>query len=978
MFSIYTIVSFFLVYMLALFITAYVIEKKDYNSKIASSSLIYALSLTIYCTAWTYYGGVGKAVNSGFVFLAVYLGPTLIIFLWPLLLKKLIRIKNLYKITSIADLISARYDKSRLVGAIVSITALIGTVPYISIQLKSLITSINILTVQDYEIKQETTFLTSDTVGFVIVSLMIFFTIIFGLRKVDPSERHQGMMVMVAVESIIKLLAIIIVGVFVTYVLFDGLDDIFSKAYEARIYSDLISQQNSSTSFSNWLSVLILSMFAVMFLPRQFHVSVVENSNENHIYKAMWIFPLYLFLITFFTVPIALGGVLSSDSKTLIDFYVLTLPLKSENSFVALVAFIGGFSASTSMIMITSMTMSVMISNYLILPLIDSYEPLNFLKKRILLLRWVIVAFFIFAGYLFYIFVIKNYLLVDVGLISFAAILQFVPVLIGGLFWKSGNKKGAIAGMLAGFVIWFFTLIIPQFVNTDWIDGAILTNGLFNLWFLKPLELFGLSNYDMLTHSLFWSMFFNISFFVLFSLFTKKSNDENKVTDDFVDILRVQEKFEVTQELSNHIDLYQKLRRYKKILNEYFKEEKSEQILDLILKELNFGNRSMINILELAKLHGQTERTLSGTIGAASAHNVMEKSELFSKKESKELSNAYANVLSKMKITPKEFNEKINFYEEKEKLLVRHSQQLQEKINQLDSEIKAKRIAQQEIRHLNENLERKVEERTLELKQSMEKLERTQEHLIESEKLASLGGLVAGVAHEINTPVGLSLTGITHFSDITKKLKKDYEEDNLSEEEFQNYIEIAYNLAHTIRLNLEKTAQLVKSFKQVAVDQSLEEKREIQLHKYIDEVVLSLQNKLKQSKVSVEVSCSNDLKLSTYPGDISQILTNLIVNSLMHGFDKNMEGKINIDVKTLNNEIVLVYKDNGKGIKKEHLKKIYEPFFTTNREGGGTGLGLNIIYSLVNKKLNGTITCESQEGKGVTFTVKLPQIDSMQ
>lgn len=326
-----------------------------------------------------------------------------------------------------------------------------------------------------------------------------------------------------------------------------------------------------------------------------------------------------------------------------------------------------------------------------------------------------------------------------------------------------------------------------------------------------------------------------------------------------------------------------------------------------------------------------------------------------------------------MKITPKEFNEKINFYEEKEKLLVRHSQQLQEKINQLDSEIKAKRIAQQEIRHLNENLEKKVEERTLELKQSMEKLERTQEHLIESEKLASLGGLVAGVAHEINTPVGLSLTGITHFSDMTKKLKKDYEDENLSEEEFKNYIEMSYNLAHTIRLNLEKTAQLVKSFKQVAVDQSVEEKREINLHKYINEVVISLHNRLKQSKVNVEINCPKALKLSTYPGDISQILTNLIMNSLIHGFDKTMQGTIHIGVIESENEITLVYQDNGKGIKKEYLKKIYEPFFTTNREGGGTGLGLNIIYSLVNKKLNGTITCKSQEGQGVEFTIILPK-----
>ncbi|MFA7083879.1 MAG: ATP-binding protein [Arcobacteraceae bacterium] len=972
MFSIYTIVSFFLIYMALLFVTAYYIEKKDINDKIASSSWIYALSLTIYCTAWTYYGGVGKAVNSGFVFLAVYLGPTLIIFLWPVILKKLIRIKNLYKITSIADIISVRYDKSRLVGAIVSITALIGTVPYISIQLKSLITSINILTIHDYEMQQEITFLTSDTVGFLIVSLMIFFTIIFGLRKVDPTERHQGIMVMVAVESVIKLLAIIVVGVFVSYVLFDGLDDIFTKAHDANIYSDLISQHNSNTSFSNWLSVIVLSMFAVMFLPRQFHVSVVENSNEKHIYKAMWIFPLYLLLITFFTVPIALGGILLSDSTTLIDFYVLTLPLKNDNSLVALIAFIGGFSASTSMIMITSMTMSVMISNYLILPLIDSYAPLNFLKKRILLLRWIIVAFFIFSGYLFYIFVIKNYLLVDVGLISFAAILQFVPVLIGGLFWKSANKKGAIAGMVAGFMIWFFTLIIPQFVHTNWIDSSILTHGLFGMWFLKPLELFGLNQYDMLTHSLFWSMFFNISFFVLFSLFSTQSSDEKKLTDEFVDILMLQEKFEVTQELSSHIYLAEKLFIYEQILNDYFKVSKSKQIIYSILKELNFENKPMIDILELAKLHGQVERTLSGTIGAASAHNVMDKSDAFSQEESKELSNAYANVLSKMKITPKDFNEKINFYEEKEKLLVRHSEQLQEKINQLDNEVNAKRIAQLEIRHLNENLEKKVEERTLALKQSMEKLERTQEHLIESEKLASLGGLVAGVAHEINTPVGLSLTGITHFSDMTSKLKKEYEDQNLSEEEFKHYIDVSYSLAHTIRLNLEKTAQLVKSFKQVAVDQSIEEKREINLHTYIEEVILSLQNKLKQLKVDVEMHCPKELKILTYAGDISQILTNLIVNSLIHGFDKSMDKKIVIDAKIENYNVVIVYKDNGKGIKKEHLKKIYEPFFTTNREGGGTGLGLNIIYSLVNKKLKGTIVCESEEGEGATFTITIP------
>lgn len=969
MFSIYILVAFFLSYMMLLSLSAYYIKKRDTQNRIASSVWIYALSLTIYCTAWTYYGGVGKAVNSGFSFLAVYLGPTLMIFLWPVILKKMVRIKNLYKITSIADLISARYDKSRMVGAVVSIAALIGTVPYISIQLKSLVTSINILTIEDYHPTENNQFLTSDSVGILIVSLMIIFTIIFGLRKLDPTERHQGMMIMVAIEGLIKLLAIIIVGIFVTYFMFDGLNDIFDKAKETGIYT---SVGNNVTSYSNWISILILSMFAIMFLPRQFHVSVVENSNERHVYKAMWILPLYLLLITFFTMPIALGGVLSNESQTLIDFYVLTLPISQNSEFVTLIAFLGGFSASTSMIMITSMTMSIMISNYLLLPLIESYKGFYFLKKRILLLRWIIVAVFVFAGYLFYIFVTKNYLLVDVGLISFAAILQFVPALLGGLFWKGANKRGAMSGMLAGFLVWFFTLIVPQFVNTNWISMDILKEGLLGIGFLRPQQLFGLGGYDMLTHSLFWSMFFNISLFVFVSIFTHKTQEERKVSDDFIDILDFKEQFEVSEELKSHIDLNKKVETYKKVLNDYYKEEKTVEVLNEILNELEFTDKTSLNIIELARFHGQVERYLSGTVGAASAHSIMEKSYAFQHSESKELSKAYADILSKMKVTPKEFNEKINFYVEKEKILLKHSIQLQEKIAQRDEEIEARRKAEAEIRYLNENLERKVKERTQELQQSMEKLEQTQEHLIETEKLASLGGLVAGVAHEINTPVGLSLTGITHFSDITKKLKKDYENGDLGEDEFNSYIDTSYNLAKTIRLNLEKTAHLVKSFKQVAVDQSVEEKREIKLNKYVNEVVLSLHNKLKQTKIDVVVNCPKELTISSYPGDISQILTNLIMNSLIHGFNKDDEGSIQIDVTKENESLKIIYKDSGKGIPTENLKKIYEPFFTTNREGGGSGLGLNIIYNLVTKKLGGVIVCDSKEGEGVTFTMTLP------
>ena len=280
---------------------------------------------------------------------------------------------------------------------------------------------------------------------------------------------------------------------------------------------------------------------------------------------------------------------------------------------------------------------------------------------------------------------------------------------------------------------------------------------------------------------------------------------------------------------------------------------------------------------------------------------------------------------------------------------------------------------------LNDELEIKVEERTYELEESNEELEttienlkQTQNQLIESEKMASLGSLVAGVAHEINTPIGAGLSGISHFLEKTKEIKKNYEADNMSAEEFEEYLSTSNRLAEMININLERTAHLVKSFKQIAVDQTNEEKRAFNFCEYLHKIIFSLTNITKAKKTKINITCKDDLIISSYPGLYSQIITNLIINSMKHGFKEKMEGTISIDVVQSINSLELIYKDDGKGITKENIKKIFEPFFTTSRENGGTGLGMNIVYNIVTNNLKGSITCDSTNGSGVIFKVLVP------
>ena len=292
---------------------------------------------------------------------------------------------------------------------------------------------------------------------------------------------------------------------------------------------------------------------------------------------------------------------------------------------------------------------------------------------------------------------------------------------------------------------------------------------------------------------------------------------------------------------------------------------------------------------------------------------------------------------------------------------------------------KVLKASKEEIKNLNKSLENKIHKRTnqlqnsnIELTQTISNLKQTQNKLIESEKMASLGGLVAGVAHEINTPVGIGLTGITHLLEITKNIRKEYHNERVTEEDFSNFLKQSEELSTMINTNLCRTAQLVQSFKQVAVDQTSEEKRNFNLYSYLQKIIYSLNSVTKKTNLSIKVNCDKELTINSYPGAYSQIVTNFIINTIWHGYKEKEKGIITIDILKQDTSLIFIYKDNGVGISKKNLPKIFDPFFTTSRENGGTGLGLNVIYNIVTSNLKGTIECKSVYTKGVEFYIVVP------
>ncbi|MBI5920655.1 MAG: histidine kinase [Betaproteobacteria bacterium] len=521
-------------------------RRADAGRSIIASPTIYALSLAVYCTTWTYYGSVGRAAATGIGFLPIYLGPTLMLSLWWFVMLKMIRIAKANRLTSIADFVAARYGKSQLLGGLVTIIAVVGVVPYIALQLKAVSNSLFIvLHYPDIVMpaRADALPLLQDSTLYVAL-IMAAFTILFGTRHLDATERHEGMVAAIAFESVVKLVAFIAVGLFVTFSLYEGFDDIFSRAYAVPKLQALMS---FSGNYGSWASLTFLSMMAIMLLPRQFQIAVVENVNENHLRRAVWLFPLYLLLINLFVLPIALGGSLYFDSGEVdADTFVLTLPIAFQQQWLVLLVFIGGLSAATGMVIVETIALSTMICNDLIMPTMLRWEWLGLSRRTDLswqllnIRRWAIVIILL-LGYLYFRVAGEAYALVGIGLISFSAVAQFAPVIVGALYWKGGTRPGALAGLAAGFLVWGYTLLIPSFAKSGWLPVDFIQHGLFGIELLRPQQLFGLSGLDEITHCLFWSMFANIGAYLGVSLLRQQNAREAGQATLFVDALRAQQ-----------------------------------------------------------------------------------------------------------------------------------------------------------------------------------------------------------------------------------------------------------------------------------------------------------------------------------------------------------------------------------------------------------------------------------------------------
>lgn len=529
-------------YLGLLFAIAYVGDRRaDQRRSIISNGYIYALSLGVYATSWTYYGSVGRAASTGVGFLPIYLGATIMAAAWWLILRKIIRICKQNRITSLADFMSSRYGKSRLLGELVTVIAVVGIVPYIALQLKAISNTFTILRGQP---DVATTVaanppLLADTALYVAL-LLAAFTILFGTRHLDATERHEGMVAAIAFESLVKLIAFLAVGVYVTYGLFGGFGDLFGRAADTPDLAHLLTFEETQ-SYGSWLWLILLSMLAILLLPRQWQVAVVENVDERHIKTAMWLFPLYLLLINIFVLPIAIAGLLTfGDGGVSGDAYVLALPMADQQAALALLVFIGGLSAATGMVIVETIALSTMVSNSLVLPLLlrrgSRLVHRDDLGRLILGIRRVTIVVVLLLGFAYFRLAGEALALVSIGLISFAAVAQFAPAILGGLYWRGATERGAIWGLAAGFAIWAYTLPLPSLTAAGWIPESFVEEGPFGVSALAPYALFGLDGLDQVSHSMMWSMLVNVGLFVGLSLTEQRESAEHVQATAFVDV----------------------------------------------------------------------------------------------------------------------------------------------------------------------------------------------------------------------------------------------------------------------------------------------------------------------------------------------------------------------------------------------------------------------------------------------------------
>lgn len=601
-----------------LFLVAYLGDRYTASREggLLRSPFVYTLSISVYCTSWTFYGAVGSAARNGLEFVTIYLGPTLVFVGWWFVLRRLVRISHDQRITSIADLLSSRFGKSSRLGVLVTMLAVIAIAPYIALQLKAVTSSIE--AVAGSSEFGRGALEGWDEVGLAlgVAAAMAIFTILFGTRNVDAKEQHHGVVAAIALEAVVKLTALVAVGVFVLYAA-GGLDPIFTRAAEAglRIHA-------TETFGDRWVASMVLAAAAIICLPRQFQVTVVENSDESHLRTASWAFPAYMLAMSLFIVPIALHGLTTMKPGSNPDMFTLTLPLAAGQDGLALFAFIGGFSSATSMIILESIALSIMVSNHIVVPIMlrlsrdDRGSDGLGVRRLILNARRLSIVLILLLGFGYFYLTRASDALAPIGLISFTGVAQFLPAILAALFWRDASTRAAIAAISIGFLIWLWSSFLPSFASSSPAVAEIMAQGPFGISWLRPQALFGLERLEPLAHAVFWSLLLNTTVLIVGSLLSTQSPLEHVQATIFLNVFRraagdagplrgsatVDDLFLVARRVLGH-----------------------ERAMKLFSEEAKQAGMAWTSLEPTPAFIHRLERELAGSIGTASAHVMLSK-----------------------------------------------------------------------------------------------------------------------------------------------------------------------------------------------------------------------------------------------------------------------------------------------------------------------------------------------------------------
>ena len=591
------------------------------GTRMRPKPVVYALSLAVYCTSWTFYGSVGLASNSGYDFIPVYLGPVLLFTVGYVVLRKIVRIGKAENITTIADFIAARFGKSQALAAVVTLFVVVGILPYIALQLKAVSTSFNVLASYPEIIMPAGISGTpwwADT-ALVVALLMAIFAIMFGTRNVDATEHHEGMMRAIAFESIVKLVTFLAAGVFVTFFMFAGPVDLIARASAIPAIAERFAFDIDA---SKWVTITLLSFAAIICLPRQFHVAVVENADESELKKAAWLFPTYLVAINIFVIPIAIAGLLLLDGRGVdADTFVLTLPMLAQQETLTLLVFLGGLSAATGMVIVAAVALATMVSNDVVTPLFLRYwrrgnRHTGDVGATLLNIRRLAMTAILLLAFAYYRVAGDGQALASIGLISFAGVAQFAPAIFGGIFWARASRVGALGGLCAGGVVWAYTLLLPTFAASSWFPESLLMAGPAGLEFLRPRALFNLELGDPLTHGVVWSLGVNALLFVGLSFVSRPSVLERGQARAFVEVMAADQRAR-----PRNVGSALTVRDLVELLGKYLGPSAVERAFTQYRAErqpvMQLGDPVDAGVL------GFAERLLSSAIGASSARLVI-------------------------------------------------------------------------------------------------------------------------------------------------------------------------------------------------------------------------------------------------------------------------------------------------------------------------------------------------------------------